>query len=168
LHRGRKSTSPLLHAVIHETPPTVPTIPQLINRRVAEPCVLSLPSQGGTPIHVPLQPGTYVGWTALASTVARGTARGSQIPTSFGRRGVGTTVDHIDALARERRSRGEYVGFHGGLRACPGQAFAMRSLHLSITAILGDFRLSLASDDGTELTPGGCWRREICAFGLYR
>jgi unspecific monooxygenase len=143
-------TSPLLHAVIHETPPTVPTIPQLINRRVAEPCVLSLPSQGGTPIHVPLQPGTYVGWTAFGVHRGPWNSTWQPDPDVFRPSRWGTTVDHIDALARETRSRGEYVGFHGGLRACPGQAFAMRSLHLSITAILGDFRLSLASDDGTS------------------
>ncbi|WOO76377.1 Cytochrome P450-DIT2 [Vanrija pseudolonga] len=154
LHRG-KDTSPFLHAIVHETLRLYPPIPQLINRRVADPCVLSLPSQGGAPLHVPLQPGTYVGWTAFGVHRGPWNSTWQPDPDVFRPSRWGTTVDNIDALARETRSRGEFTSFHGGLRACPGQAFALRSLHLSVTAILADFQLSLASDDGTKLTPGG-------------
>ncbi|KAL1413841.1 cytochrome P450-dit2 [Vanrija albida] len=153
-HRG-DDPSPLLHAVIYETLRLYPPIPQLINRRVAEPCVLSLPSQGGAQLHVPLQPGTYVGWTAFGVHRGRWNTQWQSDPDVFRPSRWGNTVEDIDALARRARSRGEFVSFHGGLRTCPGQAFALRSLHLSLTAILGSFRLTLASNDGTQLTPGG-------------
>jgi unspecific monooxygenase len=108
---------PLLHAVIHETLRLYPPIPQLINRRVAQPCTLRLPSNG-TVLEVPLDPGTYVGWSAFGMQRGPWATAWQPDPAVFRPERWGSSVEEIDALARRTRSSGEFATFHGGLRAC--------------------------------------------------
>lgn len=139
--RADVSPSPILHATILEALRLYPPIPQLINRRVARDTVLRLPG-----IDVPLKEGTYVGWSAYGLHHRDPEWR----PERWGQ-----TIEEMDATLRRLRSEGEFATFHGRLRTCPGQPFAMASLHTVTRAILAAYDVKLASDEGTELTPGG-------------
>lgn len=139
--RADVSPSPILHVTILEALRLYPPIPQLINRRVAHDTVLRLPG-----IDVPLKEGTYVGWSAYG--LHRRDAQWR--PERWGQ-----TIEEMDATLRRWRSEGQFATFHGGLRTCPGQPFALASLHCVMRAILAAYEVTLASGEGTELTPGG-------------
>lgn len=140
--RADISPSPTLQATILEALRLYPPIPQLINRRVAHYTVLSLPG-----LDVPLREGMYVGWSAFGLHRA--------IDAEWRPQRWGESIEDMDANLRKWRSEGEFATFHGGLRTCPGQLFAMASLHRVIRAILAAYEVSLISEQGTELTPGG-------------
>lgn len=118
VHPNAANPSPLMYAVIHETLRVFPPIPQLINRRVAKSCVMRLPSTDGRTKEVPLQEGTYVGWTAYGVHRGPWNITWQPDPAVFRPERWGSTVEEIDSLARKARSAGEFVTFHGGLRAC--------------------------------------------------
>lgn len=146
--RSDASPSPVLHATILEALRLYPPIPQLFNRRVAHDTVLSLPG-----LDVPLREGTYVGWSAYG--LHRGPWSGWDEPETWRPERWGGNIEEMDATARRMRSEGEFATFHGGLRTCPGQPFAMMSLHRVIRAILQEYSVTLLSERGTELSPGG-------------
>lgn len=104
--------------------------------------MLSLPG-----LDVPLREGTYVGWSAYG---LHRRADAAWRPQRWG-----ATIEEMDATLRRLRSEGEFATFHGGLRTCPGQPLALASLHCVIRAVLAAYTVALASEAGTELTPGG-------------
>ena len=140
--RSDASPSPILHATVLEALRLYPPIPQLFNRRVAHDTVLSLPG-----LDVSLKEGTYVGWSAY------GLHR--SIDAEWRPQRWGSSIEEMDANLRRWRSEGQFATFHGGLRTCPGQPFALASLHCVIRAILRVYEVTLSSEEGTQLTPGG-------------
>lgn len=101
---------------------------------------------------MPLKEGTYVGWSAFG--LHRGPWAAADACEWRPER-WGSTIEDMDAALRRQRSEGEFATFHGGLRTCPGQQFALASLHRVIREVLAAYTVTLASDAGTELTPGG-------------
>lgn len=97
---------PQIKSFILETLRLYPPIPQLLNRRTDQDQSLSL--RNGIVAHVPA--GTFVGWTAFAAQ--------RTVSHHFKPQRWGSTLAEIDSKLRNASSKGEFVAFHSGLRAC--------------------------------------------------
>ncbi|KAK0536645.1 cytochrome P450-dit2 [Tilletia horrida] len=168
-----------LRGFIYEALRLLPPIPQLINRRCRENCVLHLPiaatrtggeeGRGDAPVpmvRVIIPAGTYVGWSAYGLHRSRfNTSWGDSTAESeaFRPERWGNTTRAIESTARRARERGELLTFHAGVRACLGQKFAMTKLMVAIIHILIAFEIRpLVDSSGKQaevmMTPGGLLR----------
>ncbi|KAK3385790.1 cytochrome P450 [Podospora didyma] len=55
----------------------------------------------------------------------------------------GTTTEEISKQYRERRAKAEFISFHGGRRACLGDALAMLEIRMTFFALVREFQWSL-------------------------
>ncbi|GAO17253.1 hypothetical protein UVI_02060990 [Ustilaginoidea virens] len=136
---------PLLSAVVYESLRLFPPIGQLVNRQVAQPILL------GGRIHLPQ--GTYVGYNCYSTNRDPG-AWGADAD-AFRPSRWGTTCQDIQKEYRRRRSRAEFISFHGGQRACLGERFALLQLKATLYVLLRSLQWKLDPTWPDRMTPAG-------------
>lgn len=139
---------PLLSAVVLESLRLFPPIGQLINRQVSQPVWL------GGEIFVPA--GTYVGYNCY-STNRDSEAWGSD-SNEFRPQRWGLNCQDIQKEYRRRRSRAEFISFHGGQRACLGERFALLQLKATLYVLVKSLRWKLDPTWPDRMTPVSMWR----------
>ncbi|KAG6096120.1 hypothetical protein E4U30_001769 [Claviceps sp. LM220 group G6] len=144
---------PLLSAVVLESLRLFPPIGQLINRQVSQPVWL------GGEIFVPA--GTYVGYNCY-STNRDSEAWGSD-SNEFRPQRWGLNCQDIQKEYRRRRSRAEFISFHGGQRACLGERFALLQLKATLYVLVKSLRWKLDPTWPDRMTPAG----PLCPRNLH-
>lgn len=136
---------PLLTAVLYESLRMFPPISQLINRCTTTPVMLG--------DSIPIPGGVYCGYNAYSTNRDLdfwGIDADNFIPARWG-----TTNEEINHLYRRANSKGAFISFHSGRRACLGQKFAMQQLRITLATLLRDCKWQVdASWDG-RMTPAG-------------
>ncbi|KLU85227.1 hypothetical protein MAPG_04257 [Magnaporthiopsis poae ATCC 64411] len=136
---------PLMTAIILESLRLFPPIAQLINRRVA-------PAEGallGGTTYIPQ--GTYVGYSCY-STNRDPTAWGPD-ENGFRPGRWGSSAAEIQQQYKQRRARGEFISFHGGIRACLGEKMALLEMRVTLWVLVGRFRWALDPTWPDRMTP---------------
>ena len=142
---------PYLTATIYEALRLFPPIPQLINRKVSTTAIL------GDSIVIPKD--TYVGWTAFGAQ--RDTATWGVTAGAFEPERWGGGMEDVQRNYRRAVSKGSFVAFHGGNRACLGQAFALVEVRVVVTCLVRRCRWELDTAWEEKLSQQDCWLREI-------
>ncbi|KAL8382006.1 hypothetical protein RB595_006003 [Gaeumannomyces hyphopodioides] len=138
---------PLMTAVVYESLRLFPPIGQLVNRRVGAAGGALL--GGGT--YLPY--GTYVGYNCY-STNRDPEAWGADAD-EFKPGRWGGAPEEIQRCYRRRRTRGEFISFHGGKRACLGERFALLEMRVTLWLLVGRFRWALDPTWPDRMTPAG-------------
>lgn len=136
---------PLMTAIILESLRLFPPIAQLINRRVA-------PAEGallGGNTYIPQ--GTYVGYSCY-STNRDPTAWGAAA-NEFRPGGWGSSAAEIQQQYKQRRARGEFISFHGSIRACLGEKMAPLEMRVTMWVLVSRFRWALDPTWPDRMTP---------------
>ncbi|KNG50525.1 Dit2 protein [Stemphylium lycopersici] len=136
---------PLLTSVLYESLRMFPPISQLINRRTTTPVTL------GNRIPIPI--GVYVGYNAYSTN--RNTDFWGADAEEFRPERWGTTNEDINQLYRRANSKGAFISFHGGRRACLGQKFAMQQLRITLVQLLRCVRWRVDESWDGRMTPAG-------------
>jgi unspecific monooxygenase len=68
----------------------------------------------------------------------------------------GSTMEEIQTLYRKANSKGAFISFHGGRRACLGQKFAMQQLRITCVELLRNLRWELDEKWPGKMTPVSC------------
>jgi cytochrome P450 len=136
---------PLLTSVLYESLRMFPPISQLINRRTTTPVVL------GNKIPVPS--GVYMGYNAYSTN--RNTEFWGDDADDFKPQRWGTTNEEINHLYRRANSKGSFISFHGGRRACLGQKFAMQQLRITLAKLVRGCRWRVDETWDGRMTPAG-------------
>ncbi|KAG5997319.1 hypothetical protein E4U43_002670 [Claviceps pusilla] len=134
---------PLLSAVVFESLRLFPPIGQLINRLVSQPVWL------GGDIFVPA--GTYVGYNCYSTN--RDPEAWGPDPNDFRPQRWGLGFQDIQREYRRRRSRAEFISFHGGQRACLGERFALLQLKATLYVLVRSLRWKLDPTWPDRMTP---------------
>jgi unspecific monooxygenase len=134
---------PLLTSIIYESIRMFPPISQLINRCTNQPINL------GGEIHIPA--GTYVGYNGYSTN--RDTDFWGKDADEFKPSRWGSTMEEIQSLYRRANSKGAFISFHGGRRACLGQKFALQQLRITIVELLRSMRWELDEKWPNKMTP---------------
>jgi unspecific monooxygenase len=137
---------PILTAVLYESLRMFPPISQLINRRTEVPVVL-----GGK---IPVPNGVFVGYNAYSTN--RDTEFWGIDSDKFNPERWGTNMDDINQLYRKANSKGAFISFHGGRRACLGQKFAMQQLRITILELVRGCKWKLDESWDGRMTPVSC------------
>lgn len=124
---------PLLTSIIYESLRLFPPIGQLINRRVASAVHL------GDAIFLP--EGTYVGYNCYSTN--RDPDAWGQDADAFRPSRWGCSRRDIHREYRRRRTRAEFITFHGGQRACLGEQFAVLQLKATVYTLVTSLRWRL-------------------------
>lgn len=133
----------LLSAVVFESLRLFPPIGQLINRLVSQPVWL------GGDIFVPA--GTYVGYNCYSTN--RDPEAWGPDPNDFRPQRWGLDFQDIQREYRRRRSRAEFISFHGGQRACLGERFALLQLKATLYVLVRSLRWKLDPAWPDRMTP---------------
>jgi cytochrome P450 len=136
---------PLLTSVLYESLRMFPPISQLINRRTTTSVVL------GNKIPVP--GGVYIGYNAYSTN--RYTEFWGADAEDFKPSRWGSTNEEINHLYRRANSKGSFISFHGGRRACLGQKFAMQQLRITLTELVRGCRWRVDENWDGRMTPAG-------------
>ncbi|KAI8939079.1 hypothetical protein NX059_004918 [Plenodomus lindquistii] len=136
---------PLLTAVLYESLRMFPPISQLINRRTTAPVML------GGKIAVP--GGVYCGYNAYSTNRDADFWGGDA--ADFNPARWGDTNEEISQLYRRANSRGAFISFHGGRRACLGQRFAMQQLRITLAELLRSTKWRIDEAWDGRMTPAG-------------
>lgn len=136
---------PYLTAVLYETLRMFPPISQLINRRTTAPVTM------GENIRIPA--GVYVGYNAYATN--RDTEFWGKDATEFKPERWGETMEDINHLYRRANSKGAYITFHGGKRACLGQKWALQQLRIAVVQLTRGLNWKLDENWDGHMTPAG-------------
>jgi cytochrome P450 len=136
---------PLLTSVLYESLRMFPPISQLINRRTTAPVVL------GNKIPVPR--GVYMGYNAYSTN--RDTEFWGADSEDFKPSRWGATNEEINHLYRRANSKGSFISFHGGRRACLGQKFAMQQLRITLAELVRGCRWRVDESWDGRMTPAG-------------
>lgn len=134
---------PYLTAVLYEVIRLFPPISQLINRCTSQPI-----NMGGE-VFIPA--GTYVGYHAGSTN--RDVDFWGKDADEFKPSRWGNTTEEIQSLYRRATSKGAFISFHGGRRACLGQKFAMQELRITCVELLRNFRWELDDKWPEKMTP---------------
>ncbi len=134
---------PYIASVIYESLRMLPPISQLINRRAAEDVLLD-----GC-VYIPK--GTYLGYHCY-STHRDATYWGPDADC-FRPSRWGDTMGAIQRLYRQKRTRAEFVSFHGGNRACLGERFALLELKVTLFILIKKFSWQLDPTWLNKMTP---------------
>ncbi|KAK0736370.1 cytochrome P450 [Apiosordaria backusii] len=140
------SNLPLLTSVILESLRLFPPIGQLINRRTTQDTLL-----GNGSIVIPR--GTYVGYNCYSTNrdpVAWGLTADKFDPSRWG-----VDAASIQKQFRLRKSKAEFISFHGGRRACLGEKFALLQMRVTVCKLVGAFTFGLDSSWKDRKTPAG-------------
>ena len=140
---------PLLTAVLYEGLRMFPPISQLINRRTAEPVVL-----GGK---IPVPKGVFMGYNAYSTN--RDIEFWGADSDDFKPERWGRSMDEINHLYRKANSKGAFISFHGGRRACLGQKFAMQQLRITILELVRGCKWKVDESWDGRMTPVSSCRR---------
>jgi cytochrome P450 len=136
---------PLLTAVLYEAIRMFPPISQLINRRTT-----TSVSLGGT---VQLPAGVYVGYNAYSTN--RDIEFWGHDADEFKPLRWGTNMEDINHLYRRANSKGAFISFHGGKRACLGQKWAMQQLRITLVQLLRGLEWRIDESWDGRMTPAG-------------
>ncbi|KAF1832322.1 Dit2 protein [Decorospora gaudefroyi] len=136
---------PLLTSVLYESLRMFPPISQLINRRTTAPVVL------GDKIPVPA--GVYMGYNAYSTN--RDLDFWGADADDFKPSRWGSTNDEINQLYRRANSKGSFISFHGGRRACLGQKFAMQQLRITLAELVRGCKWRVDEKWDGRMTPAG-------------
>jgi cytochrome P450 len=136
---------PVLTAVIYETIRMFPPISQLINRRTTTPVSL------GGQIHIPA--GVYVGYNAYSTN--RDPEFWGDDADKFKPARWGTNMEDINHLYRRANSKGAFISFHGGKRACLGQKWAMQELRITLVQLVRGLDWKVDESWDGRMTPAG-------------
>jgi cytochrome P450 len=136
---------PLLTAVLYETIRMFPPISQLINRRTSRSISL-----GGK---IQLPPGVYVGYNAYSTN--RDIEFWGDDADEFKPSRWGTNMEEINHLYRRANSKGAFISFHGGKRACLGQKWAMQQLRITLVQMLREMKWKVDETWDGRMTPAG-------------
>jgi cytochrome P450 len=136
---------PVLTAVLYETIRMFPPISQLINRRTTAPVSL------GNQVQIPA--GVYVGYNAYSTN--RDTEFWGDDADEFKPSRWGTNMEEINHLYRRANSKGAFISFHGGKRACLGQKWAMQQLRITLVQMVRDLNWKLDETWDGRMTPAG-------------
>ncbi|KAK4196410.1 putative cytochrome P450 [Triangularia verruculosa] len=140
------SNLPFLTSVILESLRLFPPIGQLINRRTSRDAFL-----GNGSIAIPS--GTYVGYNCFSTgrdPVAWGPTADEFDPSRWG-----TDAASIQKQYRLRKSKAEFIAFHGGRRACLGEKFALLQMRVTVCKLVGSFTWGLDPAWDERMTPAG-------------
>ncbi|OJJ46526.1 hypothetical protein ASPZODRAFT_152015 [Penicilliopsis zonata CBS 506.65] len=146
LHQGPWDTLPYLTATILECLRLFPPIGQLINRRVSSSVLL-----GDGHIHLP--PGTYVGYNSYGTNrdpAAWGPTADEFLPERWG-----SSHEEIAHRYQRAKAQAEFISFHGGLRACLGERFALLEMHISLFILVQRLTWVLDPQWPDRMTPAG-------------
>ncbi|KAJ4375175.1 cytochrome P450-dit2 [Neocucurbitaria cava] len=136
---------PLLTSVLYETIRMFPPISQLINRRTTAPVMLGN--------NIPVPRGVYVGYNAYSTN--RDIEFWGADAEAFKPSRWGTTNEEINHLYRRANSKGSFISFHGGRRACLGQKFAMQQLRITLVELLRGCKWRVDESWDGRMTPAG-------------
>lgn len=134
---------PHLTAVVYESLRMFPPISQLINRRTTESVVL-----GGK---LPVPKGVFLGYNAYSTNrdiEFWGTDSDVFKPERWGK-----NMEEINHLYRRANSKGAFISFHGGRRACLGQKFAMQQLRITISELVRGCKWKVDESWDGRMTP---------------
>lgn len=134
---------PYLTSVVYESLRMLPPIGQLINRRAAEDVLL------GDGVFIPK--GTYLGYHCYSTN--RDAESWGPDADRFRPERWGETMEDIQRFYRQRRTRAEFVTFHGGNRACLGERFATLELKVTLFALTQRFTWRLDPTWPNRMTP---------------
>ncbi|OAA39427.1 Cytochrome P450 family protein [Metarhizium rileyi] len=126
-------TMPWLTAVVYESLRLLPPISQLITRRAAT----SVTLDNGKVV----PEGTYIGYNCY-STNRHPDAWGQDADQFLPQR-WGSTCEEVQKLYRLRRSRAEFISFHGGRRACLGEKYALMQIKATLYVLVKEFQWRL-------------------------
>ncbi|KAF1848413.1 Dit2 protein [Cucurbitaria berberidis CBS 394.84] len=136
---------PFLTSVLYESIRMFPPISQLINRRTTAPVIL------GNKIPVPV--GVYMGYNAYSTN--RDIEFWGADAETFKPSRWGITNDEINHLYRRANSKGSFISFHGGRRACLGQKFAMQQLRITVVELVRGCKWRVDETWDGRMTPAG-------------
>jgi cytochrome P450 len=134
---------PYITSVVYESLRLLPPISQLINRRAAEGVMLD------GRVYIPK--GMYVGYHCYSThrdVDVWGPDAGSFHPERWG-----DTTEAIQRFYRPKRTRAEFISFHGGSRACLGEKFAVLELKVTLFALVRRFIWELDPAWPNKMTP---------------
>ncbi|EFY94554.1 Cytochrome P450 CYP56F1 [Metarhizium robertsii ARSEF 23] len=134
---------PLLTSIIYESLRLFPPTGQLINRRVASAVYL------GDAIFLP--EGTYVGYNCYSTN--RDPDAWGQDADAFRPSRWGCSRRDIHREYRRRRTRAEFITFHGGQRECLGEQFAVLQLKATLYTLVTSLRWRLDTTWLDRMTP---------------
>ncbi|CAO2654301.1 Nn.00g110340.m01.CDS01 [Neocucurbitaria sp. VM-36] len=136
---------PLLTSVLYESIRMFPPISQLINRRTTAPVVLGN--------NIPVPGGVYVGYNAYSTN--RDVEFWGSDAEDFKPSRWGSTNEEINHLYRRANSKGSFISFHGGRRACLGQKFAMQQLRITLVELVRGCKWRVDESWDGRMTPAG-------------
>jgi len=136
---------PLLNAVLYEAIRMFPPISQLINRRTT--ATVSL----GNKIKIPA--GVYVGYNAYSTN--RDPEFWGGDADDFKPSRWGNTMEEINYLYRRANSKGAFISFHGGKRACLGQKWVMQQLRITLAQLVKSLKWKVDESWEGRMTPAG-------------
>lgn len=134
---------PYMTSVVYESLRMLPPISQLINRRAASNVML------GDDIYIPQ--GMYLGYHCYSThrdVETWGPEAGKFRPERWG-----DTAEAIQRFYRQKRSRAEFVSFHGGVRSCLGEKFAVLLLKVTLFVLIKKFTWRLDPSWPDKMTP---------------
>lgn len=138
---------PYLTSIVYESLRMLPPISQLINRRAARDILL------GGDIYIPK--GTYLGYNCYSThhdPEIWGPGAGTFCPERWG-----NTTETIQQFYRQKRSRAEFLSFHGGVRSCLGEKFAVLQLKITLVMLIRRFRWRLDPKWRDKMTLVRAW-----------
>jgi cytochrome P450 len=136
---------PVLTSVLYEAIRMFPPISQLINRRTTEPVCL------GNNIQLPA--GIYVGYNAYSTN--RDPDFWGDDADDFKPSRWGNNMEDINHLYRRANSKGAFISFHGGKRACLGQKWAMQQLRITLVQLVRGLKWTIDETWDGHMTPAG-------------
>ncbi|KAH7081507.1 putative cytochrome P450 [Paraphoma chrysanthemicola] len=136
---------PLLNAVLYEAIRMFPPISQLINRCTTAPVSL------GSKYQIPA--GVYVGYNAYSTN--RDTEFWGDDAEQFKPSRWGDNMEDINHLYRRANSKGAFISFHGGKRACLGQKWVMQQLRIALVQLVRDLKWKVDETWDGRMTPAG-------------
>ncbi|KAK4096577.1 cytochrome P450 [Parathielavia hyrcaniae] len=134
---------PILTAVIYESLRLFPPIGQLVNRKASEDALL------GGDIVIPK--GTYLGYNCYSTN--RDPAVWGPRAHAFDPGRWGDSPAAIQKQYRLRKSRAEFISFHGGRRACLGEKFALLEMRITLVYLICEFTWTLDPRWLDRMTP---------------
>lgn len=124
---------PALTSVVYESLRLLPPISQLITRRAARTVMLDNEKI--------IPEGTYIGYHCYSTN--RDPMAWGPDAELFRPQRWGTTYEEVQKAYRLRRSRAEFISFHGGRRACLGEKYALMQIKATLFVLVSKFKWRL-------------------------
>ncbi|KAI9891478.1 MAG: cytochrome P450-dit2 [Vezdaea aestivalis] len=134
-----------LTSVLYEALRLYPPTSQIINRKTTRTVTL------GGKILIPA--GTYVGYNAYAT--GRDKRAWGEDADAFRPSRWGDSKEEVAVRYRQANSRGAFIAFHGGRRACLGQKFAMFQVRITVLELITRLKWKIDPQWEERMTPAG-------------